>query len=152
MSGPCDSPDIGNGNVEILHASCVAYHSRAVLILGASASGKSALALQLMALGAELVADDRTELRLVADQIMADVPPTISGLIEARGIGILNAVPAGATPVTMVIDMNRKEQTRLPEPQSTLLLGRRLPLIYSVDAPFFPAAVLQMLAQGRHDA
>ena len=32
------------------------------MITGASGAGKSALALQLIALGAELVADDRTEL------------------------------------------------------------------------------------------
>ena len=46
----------------IVHASCVARDGRAVLIRGASGSGKSGLALQLMALGAGLVADDRTRL------------------------------------------------------------------------------------------
>ena len=148
MGHPENDPQRG---MEILHASCVAHQGRAVLILGASGSGKSALALQLMALGADLVADDRTELRLVRDQIMADVPVAISGLIEARGVGILKAKPAGATPVTMVIDMNRKEHSRLPEPQSTVLLGQSLPLLAAVAAPHFPAAVLQMLAAGRLD-
>jgi HPr kinase/phosphorylase len=38
----------------ILHASCVALNGRAVLITGKSGSGKSALALQLMAYGAML--------------------------------------------------------------------------------------------------
>lgn len=46
----------------ILHASCVALDGRGLLILGPSGSGKSALALELMALGADLVADDRTEI------------------------------------------------------------------------------------------
>ena len=44
----------------ILHATCVAVDGRGLLILGPSGSGKSALALQLIALGAQLVADDRT--------------------------------------------------------------------------------------------
>lgn len=136
---------------QILHASCVASRGRAVLILGQSASGKSALALQLMALGAQLVADDRTELRREGDQVIADVPAAIRGLIEARGVGILRADPAGATPLALVIDMNRIEQDRLPVPRSTALLGRRLPLLAAVEAPHFPAAVLQMLARGRYD-
>ena len=48
----------------ILHGSCVAVEGRGVLIVGPSGAGKSSLALALMALGAELVADDRTEVRL----------------------------------------------------------------------------------------
>ena len=44
-----------------LHASCIAVHGRGVLILGPSGAGKSSLALQLMALGADLVADDMIE-------------------------------------------------------------------------------------------
>ena len=44
----------------MLHATTVALAGQGVLILGPSGSGKSGLALQLMAMGAELVADDRT--------------------------------------------------------------------------------------------
>ncbi len=48
----------------IVHASCVAFGGAGVLILGPSGSGKSALALALMGLGAALVADDRVLLTL----------------------------------------------------------------------------------------
>ena len=41
----------------LLHASCVAVAGRAVLITGPSGSGKSSLALTLLAHGAALVAD-----------------------------------------------------------------------------------------------
>jgi HPr kinase/phosphorylase len=41
-----------------LHASAVSLDGNGVLICGASGTGKSTLALQLMALGAELIADD----------------------------------------------------------------------------------------------
>ncbi len=64
------------------HASCVAYGGRGVLILGASGRGKSALALRLMALGAVLVADDRTDLCREGDSVMARAPDAIKGMIE----------------------------------------------------------------------
>jgi len=44
-----------------IHASCVAVDGKGLLITGASGSGKSALALQLMAFGAHLIADDRVK-------------------------------------------------------------------------------------------
>ena len=70
-----------------LHASAVALDGRGVLITGAAGSGKSSLALTLMAYGAVLISDDQTELSRVGDTIWARAPETISGLIEARGAG-----------------------------------------------------------------
>ena len=68
----------------------------ALLILGASGRGKSALALGLMAAGATLVADDRTHLHARRRrQLVASAPAAIAGLIEARGIGILKAEALG---------------------------------------------------------
>ena len=58
----------------IVHASCVTVQGRGVLITGASGSGKSALALSLMALGADLVADDRVILSLDRGRVMASAP------------------------------------------------------------------------------
>ena len=43
----------------ILHATAVAVAGRGLLIRGASGSGKSGLALEMMARGAQLVSDDR---------------------------------------------------------------------------------------------
>ena len=76
-------------NAKLFHASCVAWQGRGALILGRSGAGKSALALQLMALGADLVSDDRTELLAEADALTARAPATIQGLIEARGVGLM---------------------------------------------------------------
>ena len=44
-----------------LHGSVVAAGGRAVLITGAAGAGKTTLALEMIALGAELVADDRVD-------------------------------------------------------------------------------------------
>ena len=68
-------------------------------MIGPSGAGKSALALQLLALGAELVADDRTDIIRQGDHLIADVPQAIAGMIEARGMGILERCdPCGPSP------------------------------------------------------
>ena len=136
---------------QILHASCVAVEGVAVLILGRSASGKSGLALQLMSSGAVLVADDRTEVRIGASGIMARSPDTLSGLIEARGVGILRADTVDSARIALVIDLDQTESERLPMPHSASILGHALPCLHKVEAPHFPAAILQYLKCGRKD-
>jgi len=133
------------------HASCVAYDGRAVLILGASGRGKSALALKLMALGAQLVADDRTVLTRQDMRVMADAPPNIRGRIEARFVGILNGRPAGASPLRLIVDLDQTEIDRLPPQRSKNLMGIALPLLHNSDTSHFPAAILQYLKAGRSD-
>jgi len=58
-----------------IHATTVAVNGRGVMIRGASGSGKSALALQMIAMGAELVSDDRTSLIVHENRLIAS-PPT----------------------------------------------------------------------------
>ena len=99
---------------ENLHASCVAINGRGVLILGPSGAGKSALALQLIALGATLVADDRTDVTRHGEQVIASVPDTIGGLIEARYVGILRVEDHGPVPLGLVVDLAHTEHQRLP--------------------------------------
>ncbi|MEO3416965.1 HPr kinase/phosphatase C-terminal domain-containing protein [Roseovarius sp. CAU 1744] len=132
-----------------LHATTVAHAGRAVLIRGASGSGKSALALQLIALGARLVADDRTILRRRGTGLIADCPETIQGRIEARGVGILAAATACPTPVTLVVDMDSEEDERLPDLRNTEILGVTLPVQRKVNLPHFPPALLSYLEHGR---
>lgn len=135
----------------ILHGSCVALgEDRAVVITGASGSGKSALALQLMALGARLVADDKTCVTLRGGALVASAPDTIAGLIEARGVGILRADPVPEARLVLAVDMDREEKDRLPHPREIHLLGCPVPLLCCVQAPHFAPALLQMLREGRH--
>ena len=65
-----------------MHATTVALRGRGLLILGPSGSGKSTLALQLMAVGARLVADDRTDLTAQGDDVVASCPAALVGTIE----------------------------------------------------------------------
>ncbi|MDR2016659.1 MAG: HPr(Ser) kinase/phosphatase [Burkholderiales bacterium] len=62
-----------------------------VLITGASAIGKSELALELITRGNGLVADDIVELhRISPDTIEGRCPPLLRDFLEVRGIGVLN--------------------------------------------------------------
>ncbi|WP_212523721.1 HPr kinase/phosphatase C-terminal domain-containing protein [Actibacterium sp. MT2.3-13A] len=133
----------------ILHASCVALSGRGVLILGASGAGKSALALELMARGAALVADDRTCLRAGPGGLVASAPASIAGLIEARGVGILRADAVPQAEVVLAVDLDRVEAERLPPPREIRLLDRKVSLLHKVENAHFPAAILQYLKRGR---
>lgn len=138
--------------IETLHATCVAWGDAAVLIMGGSGAGKSALGLTLMAYGCRLVADDQVRLERRGDQIIASCPPTITGLIEARSVGLLYADPAPATPVALVVDLESDETSRLPIRHTMTCLGCELPLIKRIPDAHFGPAILQFLKAGRsHD-
>lgn len=110
-------------SVSQLHASAVAVAGRACLITGASGSGKSTLAIEMIALGAELIADDRVDVRRDGDGLVLSAPPAIAGLIEARGVGILRLTPRARAPLALIVDLDRAEPERLPEPRRLELLG-----------------------------
>lgn len=133
----------------ILHATTVALDGRGVIVRGASGRGKSALALQLMALGADLVADDRTILTRRGDAVVASCPPAIRGRIEARGFGLLNATPCEEATLALVIDLDGEDRSRLPQERRTTLLDCPLDLAFGPVTPHFPAAILQYLRCGR---
>lgn len=133
-----------------LHATTVARGGRGLVILGPSGSGKSALALQLMAWGAALVADDTTRLSLRGGVVYASAAPATRGVIEARGVGLLRAATVVGAAVTLAVDLARVETERLPPRHTVAFLGQEIPLILGSNAPHFAAAVWQCLKAGRH--
>ncbi len=139
------------GAPETLHASCVALDGRGVLILGRSGAGKSSLALELMALGARLVADDRTVLHAGDGAPVASCPPAIRGRIEARGVGILAADPAPPAPVVLVVDLDTSEAGRLPPRRTRDLAGQPVALLHNPGRGPFAAAIVQYLRGGPLD-
>lgn len=132
-----------------IHATCVAFESRAVLLTGASGSGKSALGLNLMALGCVLVADDRTDLTMTGNHLTASCPAPLRGLIEARGVGILQAEPTQKATVTLAVDLDHVEADRFPPQRSVTWLNVTVPLLHKVESGHFAAAILQYLHAGR---
>ncbi len=84
---------------DTIHATCIAFGARGVLLLGPSGSGKSDLALRaVLQEGAKLVADDRVRLTRRGEGLVAAAPPEaraagLLGAIEAYGLGILRLPP-----------------------------------------------------------
>ena len=134
---------------DLVHASCVALGGRGLLITGPSGCGKSALALRLMALGAALVADDQTLLSRAGDALIARCPPQLSGLIEARFVGLLRTTPQDHAQIALVVDLSQHESARLPPQRSVTLHGVTLDLVLRSQSDHFPAALLCYLAGGR---
>ena len=133
-----------------LHATTVALgEERGLLVLGPSGSGKSALALQLIALGAMLVADDQTRLHLEGDAVIATCPAPIRGRIEARGLGILRADTLPAARLVLAVDLGQTETERLPPLRHITLMGRPIALVHGQRSAHFPSSLLCYLSHGR---
>lgn len=108
-----------------IHASCVicagagspfgAPPDGGVLLLGDSGSGKSDLALRLIAMGACLIADDRSEIFFDGATLRARPPRATAGLMEVRGLGILALpfVPEGR--ISLAVQAVQRPADRLPE-------------------------------------
>ena len=131
-----------------VHGTAVAVGGRGLLILGPSGSGKSGLALQMIALGAALIADDQVLLHDVDSQVTMSAPETIANLIEARGIGILPMPAQSGIALHQVVDLGRQSPRRLPDPQVITVLGIRTPLIAGGDVPNLAPALMLMLRNG----
>jgi HPr kinase/phosphorylase len=131
-----------------LHATAVAVDGRGCLITGASASGKSTLALEMIALGAQLVADDRVDVRRRVGTLMLSAPATIAGLIEARGIGILRLPARDEAPLAVIVDLDEAERERLPEAPRRDLLGAPCTLVRGRGRVGLAALVFVLLRAG----
>ncbi len=107
----------------LVHATCVTRFGRGVLMRGPSGAGKSSLAMQLMAQGWMLVADDYVLLRESQGRLIAAAPESLRGLIEIYGIGIAAAPARLETRVDLVVDLVATHAERLPVPGHEILLG-----------------------------
>lgn len=75
----------------ILHGVFIEIFGLGVLIAGRSGIGKSELALELLARGHRLIADDAAEFELALDgRVVGRCPPLLYGFLEVRGLGILH--------------------------------------------------------------
>ena len=129
----------------LLHATAIAIEGRAVLLRGASGSGKSDLALRLIDAGARLVADDQSELYRRGDRVIVRAPATIAGLVEVRGIGIFKLDALAEAPVALIVDLVPAESAeRLPARHSETIFGLALPLIAVVPFEASAAAKLRL--------
>ncbi|WP_380779406.1 HPr kinase/phosphorylase [Sphingomonas sp. R86520] len=124
-----------------LHATTVAIDGVAVLIEGASGSGKSDLALRLIDRGAILVSDDQTLVVRSGKALLARAPATIAGRIEVRGIGILAMPHADAVPVGLLVRVDGAIE-RMPERRVRRIAGIEIRQ-FAVD-PFHASAPIKV--------
>ena len=139
-----------DGDALWLNATAVALDDAGLLILGTPGSGKSSLALALMALGATLISDDGLWLRIGEDRAMLERPAQSPDLIEARGIGLLRAGPiTPATALDIVVDLDRQEDMRLPPRRLVAIGDRTCPLILGRGQPTLASSLVIMARHGR---
>jgi len=126
-----------------VHGTSVVWKGAALLLRGPSGSGKSDLALRLIEADGQLIADDQTALALQDGRLLASSPPPISGLLEIRGVGLVEVPVAPPTPLELVVDLVSPEAlSRMPEKEDCSYLGVALPRI-SI-APFEASAVAKL--------
>lgn len=114
-----------------IHASCVVLAGAAaafdapedagLLLLGESGCGKSDFALRLIERGAMLVADDRVELGVHAERLIARAPGRLAGLLEVRRAGIIRLPYAADAVIALAVAFDPAQspaggKPRLPEP------------------------------------
>ncbi len=114
---------------ETLHATTVSIDGRAVMLCGASGSGKSDLALRLIDRGAILVSDDYTIARRMEGRLFATPPQTIAGKLEVRGIGILPMAHASDVPIALIVDLFDQVDRMPAEPMTRATAGIEIPVM-----------------------
>ncbi len=127
----------------LVHATTVDIAGLGVLILGESRAGKSDLALRFIADGALLVADDQTDVAVVGDALRATSPATISGLLEARGVGIIRAATTSATRLRLAVSLIVTLPERMPELRAWSLPGHTKPSIPLIELGAFEASAVE---------
>jgi serine kinase of HPr protein (carbohydrate metabolism regulator) len=128
-----------------IHGTCVMIDGVGVILRGPPGCGKSDLALRLIDAGARLVADDRVDLSLKEDWIVAAPPQALAGLIEVRGIGVVRLRHVPEVPVGLIVELVSPEEIeRLPEATTSEVLGHRLPSFRVAPFEASAAAKLRM--------
>jgi len=119
-----------------IHASAVLVGARAVLIRGASGSGKSGLVLDLLQAAqsgllsfARLVADDRAQVEASNGRLLVRPAKALAHLLEVRGLGISKVEAEPVAVVGLVVDLAAEDAERLPQARATqtTIEGIRLP-------------------------
>ena len=128
---------------ETIHATCVAFGDIGILLRGPSGSGKSDLALRLIDAGATLVADDRVMLSVGEGCLVASAPPALAGLLEVRGVGIVELPNASNIDIALIAELVSADAVdRLPDAGWSAYLDRRIRTI--ALAPFEHTAVAKL--------
>lgn len=73
-----------------MHACLLDIFNTGVLLLGPSGIGKSEISMDLIKKGHLIVADDMVKISLIRNHLVGRAPESIEGMMEVRGIGIVD--------------------------------------------------------------
>ena len=136
-----------------IHASAVLAGPKAVLIRGASGSGKSRLAFALIEAGrtgalpfARLIGDDRVHVEARHGRLLVRPAQELGGLIEIRGLGIRRLPFEPLAVAGLVVDLGAPG-ARLPGPEEATVTvqGITLPRLAVAAADEALPSILAML-------
>ena len=74
----------------VLHGELIHVNGVGVMITGKSGMGKSAIVLELIQHGHQLVADDRIDCYRIHNALVGRTAPLLEGFMELRGVGIID--------------------------------------------------------------
>lgn len=121
--------------MENIYASCVDFNGYGILITGPSASGKSDLVLRLINEDAVLIADDQCELYTEKQDLIAQAPKKIKGLLEVRNLGIVKLKTKTKTKIKLIVKLtHNKNLARMPKDKTIMLCN--LPIKQMLLNPF----------------
>jgi serine kinase of HPr protein (carbohydrate metabolism regulator) len=114
-----------------LHATAVIYRESGVLIFGPSGSGKSALALALIARAktagvfCALIGDDRIFVRKTDNRLIAWGASNMAGVIERRTAGLMAVRHEAAAIIRLAIELSERGRRwpRMPNEHDSLIVG-----------------------------
>jgi serine kinase of HPr protein (carbohydrate metabolism regulator) len=136
-----------------LHGTAVVLGDSGVLIIGRSGSGKTSLALDLIASAkgrgrfARLVADDQLFIRAASGRLVVEAPATIRGLVEVYGLGPTRSANEDFAVIDLVVRLvDAKNAPRFQKDGTEKVAGLELPTI-SVAERNTRASVAATLAQ-----
>lgn len=114
---------------QTIHATSIAIGGRAILIMGASGSGKSDLALRLIDRGAALISDDYTVIAADGPILFASPPASIAGRIEIRHLGLIDMPHVSNVPIALAVRLEDSPERMPDSPASIDLCGHSVPLV-----------------------
>ena len=116
-------------NSKIIHASSIDINGKGVVILGKSGTGKSNLAIKLISMGAKLISDDQSLLKLTENKIIISKPETTPNFIEARGIGLIEVPFVVSAKLFCFVKITNLELNRLPNAKNKYCFGKKIKMI-----------------------
>ena len=129
-----------------MHATCVDINGSGVLIVGRSGSGKSSLAINLLALGSKLVADDQCELVKNNNRFSVSKPASLPNSIEIRGVGLVSVPMVVETSLAWVVNMDEAERERMPDLRFTEIDGYKIPTVFGKNMDDLASRIYVLLS------